>query len=62
MAYIVVSKVRELCKKNGRRLSKEFLHSLDAHVEDKVNKACQVHNGGKQTLDCVVAAHVGITA
>lgn len=58
--YIKAHKVKALIKSNGRRTSPEFLLLLDQKVEALVNKACQVHNGGKKTLDATVAGHVGI--
>lgn len=58
--YVRVSKVKELCKSNNKRMSKEFLDSLDRHIRHKIELACKVHNGGKKTLDATVAGFVGI--
>jgi len=57
-AYVVTSRVRALAKENGKRLGAGFLNALDSHIQDIVDKACTVHNGGKKTLDATVAAYV----
>lgn len=51
--------VRMLAKEHGKRTGGDFLLQLDQHVNKLVVAACAVHNGGKQTLDRTVAAHVG---
>jgi len=55
------SVVRKLIKDSGRRVSPEFLQLLDKHIEFKVKKACETHNGSKKTLDASVAGIVGIS-
>ena len=52
--------VRKLIKESGRRVSPEFLQLLDRHIEAKVKKACDTHNGAKKTLDAAVAGVAGI--
>ena len=54
------SVVRKLIKESGRRVSPEFLQLLDRHIEAKVKKACDTHNGAKKTLDAAVAGAAGI--
>ena len=54
------SVVRKLIKESGRRVSPEFLQLLDRHIEAKVKKACDTHNGAKKTLDAAVAGVAGI--
>lgn len=54
------SVVRKLIKDHGRRVSPEFLQLLDRHIEAKVKKACDTHNGNKKTLDAAVAGVAGI--
>ena len=54
------SVVRKLIKESGRRVSPEFLQLLDKHIEAKVKKACDTHNGAKKTLDAAVAGVAGI--
>ena len=56
------SVVRKLIKESGRRVSPEFLQLLDRHIEAKVKKACDTHNGAKKTLDAAVAGVAGINA
>lgn len=58
--YISGRAVRELAKGHNRRVGKVFLEALNRHVEAKVEKACEVQNGGKITLDVMCAAHVGL--
>lgn len=58
--HIRPAAVKRLAKDYGRRVSAEFLQQLDAHVRRMVRNACQVHNGGKVTLDASVAGFVGI--
>ena len=55
-----VSQVKEVCKKNGRRCGRDFIHQLDMFVHQKIKDACAQHNGGKITLDATVAEFVGI--
>lgn len=52
--------VRRFAREHGKRLGKDFLRELDGFVEEKVRAACDVHNGGKKTLDATVAVFVGI--
>jgi hypothetical protein len=54
------SVVRKLIKESGRRVSPEFLQILDRHIEAKIKKACETHNGSKKTLDAAVAGVAGI--
>lgn len=60
MRYLNVKAVRMLANQEGKRVGKDFLLSLDMHIEQKIIKACSVHNGGKVTLDSAVAVYVGI--
>ena len=55
--YIKSSSIRKLAKQNGKRVSKEFLASLDRYIEKKVNEACAEHNGGRKTLDSALAGY-----
>lgn len=56
--YLRVSSIKKLAKANGKRVSADFLASLDRLVERKVRSACAEHNGGKKTLDASVAAYI----
>lgn len=58
-SYLKISEVKKLAHASGRRVSAEFLTNLNLMVKEKIQKACDVHNGGKKTLDASVAAHVG---
>lgn len=56
--YIKASAVRKFVKTYGKRVSKEFLESLDRLVEKKLSQASTEHNGGKKTLDSAVAGYI----
>lgn len=58
MEFIVTSKIRKHCNHQGRRISRDFLVSLDSHIQDVLDRACATHNGGKKTLDLFVAQFV----
>lgn len=53
--YLVVSKVKALANQNRRRLGADFLAVLDAHIEQVVTTASQLHNAGRKTLDARLA-------
>lgn len=57
--YIVVNAVKKEAKLAGKRVGKDFISRLDAHVDSLVQKACKTYNGGRKTLDLEVAAYVG---
>ena len=52
--------VKDLIKSEDRRCGRDFMVALESFIDWKVRRACAVHNGGKKTLDRVVAEHVGI--
>lgn len=54
------SALRRICKTHSRRLGTDFEIALRRFVERKLAAACAVHNGGKQTIDLTIAAHVGL--
>lgn len=54
--YLVVSNVKSKVKQYGKRVGQDFLAVLDAAIDEKLASACQLHNGGKITLDASVAA------
>jgi len=56
--FLNQSAVRSLVKENGKRSSQEFLLALDDLVRRRVNAACNIHNGGRVTLDATVLGHV----
>lgn len=58
--FVRSSKIRQAANRQGRRVSKSFIHALDAFVQRKIEAACRAHNGGKKTLDFEIAAYVGI--
>jgi len=60
MRYLNVAAVRTLVNREGKRVGKDFLLSLDIHIEQKLLAACKVHNGSKKTLDSSVAYFVGL--
>jgi ribosomal protein S17E len=60
MSYINIKACKELIKSLDRRAGKEFLDVLNKDVERNIHNACEVHNGGKKTLDAAVAGYVGI--
>jgi len=55
--YIKASAIKKLAKARGKRVSTEFLLSLDEYINNKMNTACDEHNGGKKTLDLGLAAY-----
>ena len=58
--YVVVSAVRKYVNAKGKRAGKDFLHTLDRHICERLDVACATHNGGKKTLDATVAHLSGI--
>jgi hypothetical protein len=55
--YIKASAIKKLAKEKGKRVSAEFLLSLDEYINHKIATACDEHNGGKKTLDIGLAAY-----
>jgi hypothetical protein len=55
--YIKASAIKKLAKAKGKRVSSEFLLSLDEYINAKIATACEEHNGGKKTLDIGLAAY-----
>lgn len=55
--YIKTSAIKKLAKERGKRVSTEFLLSLDEYIANKMSTACEEHNGGKKTLDIGLAAY-----
>ena len=55
--YIKASAIKKLAKVKGKRVSTEFLLSLDEYINQKIANACEEHNGGKKTLDIGLAAY-----
>lgn len=60
MKYINQSNIKKLAHSHGKRTGKDFLLQLDIMIEEKVKQACEVHNGGKKTLDESIATYIGI--
>ena len=58
MRYLNNQNVKKLINREGKRAGKDFLFSLDVFIEQKLIKACAVHNGSKQTLDSSVFTYV----
>ena len=56
MVYIKESAVRKTVNKSGRRVGRDFLVMLDAHVGGIIERAVRQHDGGKKTLDRYLAA------
>lgn len=56
--YLNVSNIRKRATQNKRRISKSYIASLDSQVEELIDRACAVHNGGKKTLDACIAGLV----
>lgn len=55
--YIKASTIKKFAKERGKRVSTEFLLSLDEYIANKMSTACDEHNGGKKTLDIGLAAY-----
>lgn len=60
MKYINQKAITELINSKGKRAGKDFLFHLNTFIQQKVEKACEVHNGGAKTLDSSIAEYVGI--
>lgn len=58
LKYIKASAVREEAKRQGKRVSKEYLEALDRYVGKKVGQSLKEHNGGKKTLSLAVAGYI----
>ena len=55
--YIKAAAIKKFAKERGKRVSAEFLLSLDEYINNKMATACDEHNGGKKTLDIGLAAY-----
>jgi hypothetical protein len=55
--YIKASAIKKFAKTRGKRVSADFLLSLDEYINSKLAIACDEHNGGKKTLDIGLAAY-----
>ena len=60
MSFLNKKSIKEFCKTKKRRVSKEFMASMERTVEYYLSKACETHNGDKLTLDNSVASYVGM--
>lgn len=60
MNYLNKSHCRQLINMHGRRAGSDFMWLLNEFIEDKIKQACEVHNGGKQTLDATIAGYIGL--
>ena len=58
--FIKKNIVRAYAKSHNRRVGKDFLIILDAHIQEVLERACKTFNGGKVTLDTGVAALTGL--
>ena len=56
--YLKRAAIKLLAKGEGKRISLAALYMLDEKVGRLVSKACQVHNGGKVTIDETVMTHI----
>lgn len=56
--YIKTSSIKKFAKSHGKRVSADFLASLDRWVENKVLLATKEHNGGKKTMDSALAGYI----
>ena len=61
MSYINASAIKKLVREGGKRPGKDFLQAVNDMVGSKLEKALQIHNGSKKTLDLEVATLAGIT-
>jgi len=55
--YLKPSAVKALARERGRRVGRDFMASLDGAIQDLLERACSIHNGGKITLDASILAH-----
>ena len=54
--YLKESNIKKFMKAKGKRISKEAIAILEAHVNDCLEKAATVHNGGAKTIDSFLMA------
>lgn len=52
--------VRKLVKENGKRIAQDVLDSMEDALKRRIVAACNVHNGGKKTIDLTVAQAAGL--
>ena len=56
---INVKAVKEHCRKKGRRVGKDFLFAVNAYLQIRLDKACDIKDGGRKTLNRAVAEYTG---
>jgi hypothetical protein len=59
--FIKNSAIKKYLKERGRRVGKDFIHALDVFIQDKLDQAVKVHNGGKVTVDASIAGYIGLS-
>ena len=60
MKYINTKAIKSKFHENNKQISKDGLLAIDIKVEQLIEKACRVHNGGAKRVDDVVINYVGI--
>jgi len=64
MRFIKDKHVREHVKEisgGSKQVSTEFLLTLDAYIQNIIERSVRVHNGGHKRLDAATARFVGAT-
>lgn len=51
MKYVHVTAVRKMVNSKGKKVSRGFLAALDSHIYKLLERATQIHNGGRKILD-----------
>ena len=64
MRFIKSKHVKEHVKEisgGSKQVGADFLLTLDAHVQNIIERSMRVHNGGHKRLDAATALYVGAT-
>ncbi len=56
--YVRSSNIKKLIKSLGKSCGADFLHVLDAHIEDIIYRACKQFNGDRKRLNAVVGSFI----
>ena len=49
--YINIKNVKKRFHENNKQISKDGLMAIDIQVEQLIERACRVHNGGAKRVD-----------
>ena len=52
--YLIESHVRQKVNEKGKRIGATALSVLDAFIDLSIDRALEIHNGGRKTIDGTV--------